>query len=388
MNYDKEYILATEGKAKILVPNPELYKRRDGVYEPAWAPVFYNPLMRLNRHLSVASLHAWSAARGRGSLLVVDALAGTGVRGIRYALEIGNVRTCIVNDASMEAFRIARLNIRINSVNTCVATNREANALLRDLKEARRVVDFVDIDPYGTPAPFIDSAIAAVRRGGLVGLTATDIAPLSGAKPSSGRRHYMALLAKNSVGREAALRVLLGFVARVAALRDRWIRPVMSISSRHFVRIVFEVLGGARKANSMLDECVGYVPLCRDILWSEYCEKPTLFGPLWLCNIHEHEVLFRAVSFLRKAGYEDPDLEEAVRILVKTTEEVGLNKVFNLTSVARAVGVNTPRRELIIECLREKGFGASPTHYTGPFVRTNAAYKDVTECVKTLEPTS
>ncbi len=372
--------------AKILVPNPELYKRHDGVYEPAWAPIFYNPLMQLNRHLSVASLHAWSSVRGRRSLLVVDALAGTGVRGIRYALETGNVRTCIVNDTSKEAFRIARINIRINNLDTCVATNREANALLRDLKEARRVVDFVDVDPYGTPAPFIDSAIAAVRRGGLVGLTATDIAPLSGARPPSGERHYMATLAKNSVGREAALRVLLGLTARVAALRDRWIRPVMSVSSRHFVRVVIEVLGGARKASSMLENCVGYVPLCGDILWSDHCEKPMLFGPIWLCDIHDHEILTRAIDFLQGMDYEDRDREEAITLLKKAREEAGLNRVFNLTSVARAARVNTPRRDSVIECLRRRGFDASATHYPGPFIRTEAAYGDVLECVKALGP--
>lgn len=386
MNRSNEYIVVREGMAKIFVPNPELYKRSDGVYEPAWAPVFYNPLMRLNRHLSVASLHAWSSVRGRRSLLVVDALAGTGVRGIRYALETGNVRTCIVNDASKEAFRIARINIRINNLDTCVATNREANALLRDLKEAGRVVDFVDIDPYGTPAPFIDSAIATVRRGGLVGLTATDIAPLSGAKPSSGERHYMATLAKNSVGREAALRVLLGLAARVAALRDRWIRPVMGISSRHFVRVVIEVLGGARKASSMLENCVGYVPLCGDILWSDHCEKPVLFGPIWLCDIHDHEILIQAINFLQGAEYEDSDRGEAIAVLKKAREEVGLNRVFNLTSVAKVAGVNTPRRDSVIECLRKRGFDASTTHYPGPFIRTNTTYGDVLECVKALGP--
>jgi tRNA (guanine26-N2/guanine27-N2)-dimethyltransferase len=385
MNQSNNYILIREGNARLYVPNPQLYKRSDGVYEPAWAPVFYNPLMRLNRHISVAGLYAWSATRGRNSLLIVDALAGTGVRGIRYTLETGVVRTCIINDASKEAYNLARTNTRINNLNTCVVTRREANALLRALKEARRVIDFVDIDPYGSPSPFIDSAIAAVRRGGLVGLTATDIASLSGVKPSSGKRHYMATVTRNSVGREAAMRVLLGFVARVAAMRDRWIKPVISVSSRHFIRVIVEVLGGAKKASSMLDNCVGYVPLCGDILWSDDCKETSLFGPIWLCDIHDNEVLHLAIRFLRSIDYrDDEDSEEAIAVLEKASREVGLNKVFNLTSLARAAGVNTPRRDLVIECLRERGFSASATHYPGPFVRTNASYRDTLVCVKDL----
>jgi len=384
MSRTKDYVTVVEGAARILAPNPEIYRRSDGVYEPAWAPVFYNPLMRLNRHISVASLYAWSRTRSKNSLLVVDALAGTGIRGIRYALEIGNVRTCIINDVSKEAFMISKLNIRMNGLSSCVATNREANALMRDLRESRRVIDFVDIDPYGSPAPFIDSALATVRRGGLVGLTATDIAPLSGARPSSGERHYLASLAKNSVGREAAIRVLLGLTARIAAMRDKWIRPITSISSRHFVRVIFEVLGGARKANSMLEECVTYVPLCDDILWSSNCEKPVSFGPIWVCDIHEREVLNKALDFLRATKYDDIDKGEAIAILERARAEVGLNKVFNLTSIARAARVNTPKRDLVISCLKEEGFDASPTHYCGPFVRTNAPYRDVLRCVEIL----
>jgi tRNA (guanine26-N2/guanine27-N2)-dimethyltransferase len=41
--------------------------------------------------------------------------------------------------------------------------------------------DVVDIDPYGTAAPFIDSAVQTVSDGGLICLTCTDLAVLSGA---------------------------------------------------------------------------------------------------------------------------------------------------------------------------------------------------------------
>ena len=41
--------------------------------------------------------------------------------------------------------------------------------------------DVIDLDPYGTVVPFLDSAIQAVRNGGLLCLTCTDMAVLSGA---------------------------------------------------------------------------------------------------------------------------------------------------------------------------------------------------------------
>ena len=40
--------------------------------------------------------------------------------------------------------------------------------------------DVVDLDPYGTPAPLLDSALQCVADGGLLCCTATDMANLCG----------------------------------------------------------------------------------------------------------------------------------------------------------------------------------------------------------------
>jgi len=41
-----------EGKAKILIPDPSQYTR-EGKFDPAWSPVFYNQRMVFNRYLSI-----------------------------------------------------------------------------------------------------------------------------------------------------------------------------------------------------------------------------------------------------------------------------------------------------------------------------------------------
>jgi tRNA G26 N,N-dimethylase Trm1 len=40
--------------------------------------------------------------------------------------------------------------------------------------------DIIDIDPYGTAAPFLDGACMAVTQGGLLSITCTDMPVLSG----------------------------------------------------------------------------------------------------------------------------------------------------------------------------------------------------------------
>lgn len=40
--------------------------------------------------------------------------------------------------------------------------------------------DMIDLDPYGTAAPFLDAAVQSVNDGGLLCVTCTDLAVLAG----------------------------------------------------------------------------------------------------------------------------------------------------------------------------------------------------------------
>lgn len=43
-------------------------------------------------------------------------------------------------------------------------------------------MDVVDLDPYGTAAPFVDAAIGCIADGGLLAVTCTDLAVLAGSQ--------------------------------------------------------------------------------------------------------------------------------------------------------------------------------------------------------------
>ena len=47
-------------------------------------------------------------------------------------------------------------------------------------KATRLPFHIIDLDPYGSPAPFLDSAIQAIVEGGLLMVTCTDMAVLCG----------------------------------------------------------------------------------------------------------------------------------------------------------------------------------------------------------------
>lgn len=45
--------------------------------------------------------------------------------------------------------------------------------------------DVIDLDPYGSPTIFLDSAVQAIKDGGLLLVTATDMAVLAGNTPET-----------------------------------------------------------------------------------------------------------------------------------------------------------------------------------------------------------
>ena len=121
----------------------------------------------------------------------------------------------ILNDWSQEAFEMIKENIKINGLEEkTLATPQECNMLLHEKKS-----HIVDIDPFGTPSPFLDAASASVQN--MLSVTATDTAPLCGAHLNSGIRKYAAVPLNTEYHSEMGLRVLLGACARELAKHEK-----------------------------------------------------------------------------------------------------------------------------------------------------------------------
>ena len=163
----------TEGSATIL------FKERN--------EAFYNPVQEFNRDLSVSNLTLFAAekkaATGKG-IKILEALAATGLRSIRYAKEVPDVEQVIANDISSIAVENIRRNAEYNKVPAGLLVAKQGDAAMA-MYEARALplnekYDVVDLDPYGSPMDFLDGAVQAVSEGGLLAVTATDMAVLCG----------------------------------------------------------------------------------------------------------------------------------------------------------------------------------------------------------------
>lgn len=67
----------------------------------------------------------------------------------------------------------------------------------------------VFLDPYGNPTIFLDGAVQSIAEGGLLLVTATDMAILAGNNPESCYAKYGSIPLKTKACHEQALRILL-----------------------------------------------------------------------------------------------------------------------------------------------------------------------------------
>lgn len=362
-----------EGRALIHVDGIE-EATTGGKLEPAWMPVFYNPAMAMNRDVSVAALQAYvDKYAPHRPVNIVEPLTATGVRSVRYALEVRGLDRIVAGDIDPRAVELARVNAEANGVEVDVRLG-DARCILYSLRDTPVLT--VDIDPFGSPAPFIQAALTALGRGGLLAVTATDLAVLEGSKAQAARRKYLAGLRRIPHSKEVAVRALLGYIARVAAGLDKAVSPILSYYHGHYVRLYMIVDRGARRADRMLDEMIGSLYYCPEDgtarLESPGCLRPVEVGPLWTGPLWEpgfvEAVLgeIEARTYLQWRG-------EALKLLRLILAESRIGGVHQrIDAIASSLRVSMPKRASVIGELARMGYSAVETHFTPVGVRSDA----------------
>ncbi len=348
-----------EGLARVLVPKSE-WKRGPGT---AKTPVFYNPTMELNRDVSVAVLKALH----RKGMRVLDGLAASGIRGIRFALEVGDIELTM-NDWNNRAQELMRRNAEMNGVDAEI-TGKNLNVLLNERK-----FDYIDIDPFGSPAEFLDSATRALRNRGILAITATDTAVLCGVYPKVCYRRYMAWPEHNWCMHEVGLRILIGHTIRMAARNDVGLEPLLSYSADHYFRLYLRAKKGAGSANRALEN-IGTVSFS-GLSW----EEKGNIGPLWMGELHDRDFLERmeVEGFFGSARR----MEGMMEIW---REESNMPPFYHeLPVLSSIVRTSTPPISLFMEHLKGRGYRASRTHFSPTAVKTDASPEVLMEIIKEI----
>ncbi|MFH1327809.1 MAG: tRNA (guanine(10)-N(2))-dimethyltransferase [Candidatus Bathyarchaeota archaeon] len=360
-------------------------------------PVFYNPHMELNRDFAVAFLSVFRKILGR-DLWVCEPLTGCGVRGVRFAVEVKGVEKIVINDLNKRAAKLASFNVEKAGVeNRVTVKNMDANMILAMHSPPGQRFDYIDIDPFGSPVPFIESGLRALHNEGVLALTATDMAPLCGVHKKACIRRYGVKPLKVEYCHELAVRALVGFTALNAARKDLSIEPLFCHSTDHYVRTYVRIRRGATKAERCLKN-MGYIFHCFKCFHREFvfglfpelkpvckeCGKVMSYsGPLWLGSILNRNFckeIWKSIDAMSLG-----QKRRLSRIIERIMSEMGGSPTYYVLSVlCDFLNISTPSLTKVIEEIKEAGFKASLTHFNPQGIKTNAPKSVLVETLKNL----
>ena len=178
---------------------------------------------------------------------IYEGLSASGLRSIRYAKELYNVSKIVANDYSEKAVKAITRNAEFNQVAHIVnAIQGDCSKTMYRYMCNQEKFHVIDLDPYGTAAPFLDAAIQAVKSGGLLCVTCTDMAVLAGPRPEACFAKYGSVNIPNApFTHELALRILLNTIQGIASRYKKSITPLLSCSIDYYVRVFVRVYDSA-----------------------------------------------------------------------------------------------------------------------------------------------
>jgi tRNA (guanine26-N2/guanine27-N2)-dimethyltransferase len=379
---DSSFVNAIEGRTTLLVPQSSLATKL-----PPKTPAFFNPSAKLNRDLSVVAYNAILPSISRKTF--ADAFTGIGARALRVAVEVPAIEKIYCNDINPIAIWAAEKAAQLNSVTSkChFSINNVCKFLLNGDKEGERF-GIVDLDPFGTPAKYVDCALRAVLDGGLVSITATDTAVLCGIYPKVCVRRYYGRPLNNSYGNEVAMRLLISLLALTASRLELSITPVFSHATMHYLRVYAFVTVSSSKANDVYNN-LSYIMHCFNCghrikneehnctSKCEFCGSlMCIGGQLWTGPTQDKELV-------KKMLYQEELPLKCKKILEASAEEISeIPYYYKTDEISAKLKTNPISVNRIIEKLKSSGFSASRAALNTSAFKTNANIYQIMDVLK------
>ena len=365
-----------EGKTELIVPDSSLREK-----VPPRDPAFFNPLGALKRDVLVAVVAGYAANLG-SKISYGDPLAGVGAGSIRVCNET-DVRRVNVNDLNPDAIELAKASAKLNGVyRRCSFSRYEANDFLSKHSGPHRRFDCIELDPFGSPAPFLESAVRACKIKGMVSATATDGAVLCGVHPEVCLRKYGSNSLNTEYCHEIAVRILYGALAFAAMRFDLGISPVFAHTTKHYAKI--NAIINAKPV--LTSKEIGHVSHCFScgartidktiIAKCQECGKKTKSaGPLWIGELFERQIVERSLEFA--------PTKSSRQLLEGALNEIGTPKTyFVIDKICDNLGIPPPPLSKIISDLQKKEFKAVRTILNPRAIRTDATAIKLKEILK------
>lgn len=315
---------------------------------------YYSKPMIFSRDLTVMVLKALD----NQSIKALDGLASSGIRGLRIAKEAGI--KIDLNDKSQYAVNLIRRNMELNDIDLNV-TQMDLNCLLQSKK-----YDYIDIDPYGSFAPYLESAVESINNGGIMGITTTDLPNFTGTNKIKGLKKYGSIGIRNYLKQEAGLRIMLAYIAKVAVANNMGIEPLVSVYRDYYYRAFIRFKKGMKYSTMTLNnvQTISMASL-----------MPRHYGPFWIGDLHNLE-------FTKKLKNET--YFESYKIIEKYSEYFNLENMlffYSTEDFCNRLNVSQVKVETVISRLKSMGFNASRTQFDPLGIKTHASYIKMKEAI-------
>lgn len=362
--------------------NGNLTKQTEGKATFKIGPAFYRPSTQVVRDLGVLAAAIYKSQKG--SLRVIDAMSGCGVRSLRYRLE-SQADWIWVNEANPELNLILQQNLQdAIATGTVTLTHLDANQVFFDCYNRRDYYDLIDVDSFGSPTPYLDTSLWALKLGGLLYLTSTDGRKLTGHASDSSLGTYGAYPRSHPAAQEQGLRIILGKLNQQAIGKGLGIAPIFSLFTGQTYRLMVRLV----KNQPLTLKNYGFLGYChhcgnyQTVSWRKlgrvvcpHDQQPlTLSGPLWLGILHNKFWLGRMRDLAHHWQW-----SKRVQLLTLMSAEADLPPYFYpLAEIGRRGHLDIPKREYLIQALCDRGYQASATHIKADAIKTNA---DIHTCI-------
>jgi tRNA (guanine26-N2/guanine27-N2)-dimethyltransferase len=328
--------------------------------------VFYNPAMALDRDLGVAVLTAWRTRMGH-SVRGWEMMGATGVRALRLLNETEALDSLLCTDAHPMALAVLSANAARVAPDRTTVDQRDA----RDPPDGP-AFGYVDLDPFGSPMPYLASALSALAPDGLLGVTATDLMVLGGVTRGACERKYRATPIRGRFAPEAGLRILLAALEREARTRGLALHVWLAYAHDHYVRAYVSLPRG--ESTDALES--------RSISPASW-DGPNLppggpYGPLWLGPLFDPGFVPNVQPPVSAARP-----REVLELIQRFHEESRVDRPFYYepNEIARSLHLPEPPSLASLRSgLEAEGWGTARTHARASGFRTTAP-RSVVEAV-------
>uniref|UniRef100_A0A7N0THX0 tRNA (guanine(26)-N(2))-dimethyltransferase n=1 Tax=Kalanchoe fedtschenkoi TaxID=63787 RepID=A0A7N0THX0_KALFE len=323
---------------------------------------------------------------------VLEALSASGLRALRYAREVEDLGEVVALDNDKNSVEACRRNIKFNgSVASSKVKSELVDARVYMLTHPKEF-DMVDLDPYGSPSVFLDTAVQSVTDGGMLMCTATDMAVLCGANGEVCYSKYGSYPLKGKYCHEMALRILLNCIESHANRYKRYIVPVLSVQMDFYVRVFVRVYTSASAMKntplklSYVYQCIGcdsfhlqplgrtvsknnsvrYMPGFGPVIPQECgdCGKKfNMGGPIWSAPIHDQEWVTSILADVTSMKDRYPAYGRISAVLTTVSEELTDVPLFlSLHNLCSTLKCTSPSAQNFRSAVINAGYRISGTH--------------------------